>query len=85
VVLWYLEMKKKHSGADGQIIRLPWLEGSLVILGYGAIIVNVLFLLICMIFGAFKVQMKVPKWIIIFNLIVFCCQVYFHFFYKQSL
>jgi hypothetical protein len=24
----------------------------------------------------------IPRWIIIFNIVIFCCQVYFHFIFK---
>jgi hypothetical protein len=27
-------------------------------------------------------DIKIPRWIIIFNIIIFCCQVYFHFIFK---
>ncbi len=77
----YLEMQKKHLGSKEQLIPLPWLQNTLVTLGYGAIIINVLFLLICFIFTAFKVQLKVAKWMIVFNILVFFGQVYFLFFY----
>lgn len=84
VVFWYMEMHNKYQGNNEQVLPLPWLEGSLVILGYGAIIVNALFLLLYFIFISFKMSIKIPKWIIIFNVIIFCCQVYFHFIYKQQ-
>mgnify|MGYP001166015181 FL=1 len=83
VVLWYFETQNKPPGSSDQVIPLPWLESTLVILGYGAIIVNALFLLLCLIFTAFKVDMRIARWIIIFNIVIFCCQVYFHFFFKQ--
>jgi hypothetical protein len=82
VVLRYVETFKKPAGSTDQVIPLPWLEGTLVILGYGAIIVNTLFLLLAFIFVAFKMTVKIPRWIIIFNIVIFCCQVYFHFFFK---
>ena len=82
VVLWYFEVHSHQRGHEGQVIQLPWLESSLVILGYLAIIVNVFFLLICLIFTSLKVKLKVPGWIIIFNGILLCGQVYFHFFFK---
>jgi len=82
VVFWYIEMHKQQSGNTDKIIPLPWLEGTLVIIGYGAIIVNLLFLLVWFIFTSLKVESKIPKWIIIFNVVLFCAQVYFHFFYK---
>lgn len=82
VVFWYIEQKKSYAGNATQILPLPWLEGSFVILGYSAIIVNVLFLLFAFIFYSFKADIKIPRWIIIFNSIIFCCQVYFHFILK---
>lgn len=83
VVLWYFEVHNKPLGSTAQVLPLSWLEGTLVILGYGAIIVNTLFLLLCFIFTAFKVSVQIPRWIIIFNIVIFCCQIYFHFFLKQ--
>lgn len=82
VILRYAEMHNQHEGNKEQVIPLPWLQGSLVILGYGAIIVNALFLVLYLIFTSLKVDIQIPKWIIIFNTVVFCCQVYFHFFFK---
>lgn len=82
VVFWYLEMHNQNMPNTGLVLPLPWLEGTLVILGYGAIIVNALFLLLYFIFFSFKIDCKIPRWIIIFNLVIFCCQVYFHFIFK---
>ena len=82
VVFWYIEMGKQRQGYSNQVLPLPWLENTLVILGYSAIVVNALFLLLCFIFYSFKSNIKIPAWIIIFNIIIFCCQVYFHFIFK---
>jgi hypothetical protein len=82
VVLWYIEMRKKVQGNTDLVLPLPWLEGTFVIIGYGAIVINALFLLLCFIFFSFKVDIKIPRWIIIFNIVIFCCQVYFHFIFK---
>jgi hypothetical protein len=82
VVLRYVEKHNQYEGSKEQILPLPWLQGTLVILGYGAIIINTLFLLLLFIFTALKVDIKIPKWIVIFNILLFCCQVYFHFFLK---
>ncbi len=80
VVFRYIEMQKQKAGDGALVIPLPWLEGTLVILGYGAIIVNALFLILYFIFTSFKMNTAVPRWIIIFNTIIFCCQVYYFFF-----
>ena len=82
VVFWYLEMHKQKLGNGELVLPLPWLENILVILGYGAIVVNALFLILYFIFFSFKMELKVPRWIIIFNVIIFCCQFYFHFIFK---
>lgn len=82
VVLWYIEMHSKTDGVSNQVLPLPLLEGIFVILGYGAIVVNALFLILCFIFFSFKSEVKTPRWIITFNIIIFCCQVYFHFIFK---
>jgi len=81
LVFWFLE-RQPHEGGPREMMPLPWLKGTLVTLGYTAIIVNALFLLLTFIFYAFKANIKIPRWIIIFNIIIFCCQVYFHFFLK---
>lgn len=83
LVLRYLE-KQPHEGKAMQVMPLPWLEGTFVILGYTAIIVNVLFLLLVFIFYSLKANINIPRWIIIFNIIILCCQVYFHFILKDS-
>ena len=83
VVFWYIEKHKDHEGNATQIMPLPWLEGTFVILGYTAILVNVLFLLLAFVFYSLKTTVKIPRWIIIFNIIIFCCQVYFHFIHKD--
>lgn len=82
VVFWYIEIGQKHAGNDVKLIPLPWLEGTLVIIGYGAIIINLFFLLVYLIFSSFKVKMAVPKWMLIFNVLIFIGQIYFHFILK---
>ena len=82
IVLWYIEKHNNYEGNATQILPLPWLEGTFVILGYTAIIVNVLFLLLTFVFYSLKMNIKIPRWIIIFNIIIFCCQIYFHFILK---
>jgi hypothetical protein len=82
VVFWYMEHRNSYEGTSVKILPLPWLEGTFVILGYTAIVVNLLFLLLAFIFYSLQTAVKIPRWIIIFNIIIFCCQVYFHFILK---
>ena len=84
VVFWYIEVyNKRQTGKDYRLIELPWAENILVILGYGAIIINLFFLLIIFIYTAFKIKHRIPRWMIFFSVIMFACQVFFHFFFKK--
>ncbi|MGB4842895.1 MAG: hypothetical protein WBP16_00370 [Ferruginibacter sp.] len=82
VVLRYIEKHYEYEGTSKEILPLPWLKGTLVILGQTAIIVNTLFLIIYFVYFSFSIKLTIPRWIIIFNIIIFCCQVYFHFISK---
>lgn len=82
VLLRFIELSNKKNDVINAIEPLPWLTGILVIMGYTAIIFNTLFLLLYFIFTAFTVKFNIPKWIIIFNVVILFCQLYFQFFLK---
>jgi hypothetical protein len=68
---------------DGEVPRpLDAIRGSIVVLAQVAIMVNILFLLIVFIRAALKMELKMSKVILIFNIAVFLFQVYFYFFSK---
>lgn len=80
VILRFVEnAKRKNENFDGQIL-LNGLESTLVVLGYGAIFINVLFLLFCCGLLIFKQIKQIPKWIVIVNLVFFIIQVYYFFY-----
>jgi hypothetical protein len=80
VILRFVENAKKKTGNfDGQILLKP-LESTLVVLGYGAIFINLFFVAACIyLFAAKKIE-QIPKWIVIINLLFFPIQVYYFFF-----
>ena len=82
VVFWFIDQQGKRNENNAAVIQLPWIVSTIVITGYLAIVVNLLFLIIYFIYSSFKIPLEIPKWLIIFNVIIFCCQVYFHFFFK---
>ncbi len=82
VVAWYLEVHQIHAGKNDQLLPLPWLEGILVIIGYSAIFINLFYLMVWAVLNLFKKATQIPRWMVIFNSIVFLLQVYFHFFLK---
>ncbi len=58
------------------------LQSSLIILGYGAIFVNLIFLLFCGYLLLTKKINRLPRWAVLFNCLLFPLQVYFFFFYN---
>jgi hypothetical protein len=80
VILRFAEnAKRKNENFDGQILLKP-LESTLVVLGYGAIFVSLLFLLACIYLIITKQIKQIPKWIVITNLIFLLLQIYYFFF-----
>jgi hypothetical protein len=71
--------KKKDDNFDGLLLLKP-LESTLVVLGYGAIIINALFLLLYFFLKAIKKNKQIPQWIVWCNLVFFLLQVYYFFF-----
>jgi hypothetical protein len=80
VILRFAENAKKKNGSfDGQILLKP-LESTLVVLGYGAIFINLFFVFACIYWFITKQIKQMPKWIVIVNLVFFIIQVYYFFF-----
>jgi hypothetical protein len=80
VILRWVEMaKQKTEGFNGQLVAKP-LQSTLVVLGYGAIFINLIFLLAYFFVIIAKRGKQIPKWLVISNIIFFLLQVYYFFF-----
>ena len=80
VIMRLVENAKKKSGDfNGQILLKP-LESTLVVLGYGAIFLSLLFLLAGIYWISTKQIKQIPKWVVITNFVFFPIQVYYFFF-----
>lgn len=80
VILRFVELQQRaKNNYDGAIPFQP-LESTLVILGYGAIYINVVFLLISIYRFLLKRNIPSPRWITIFNLCMFPLQLYYFIF-----
>lgn len=78
IVLRYVEIAGKHPQSDEKIIPLPWIENTVVILGYSAILFNIVFFLCCLILLFMQKISIVPVWMIVFNVVILSLQfVYF--------
>ena len=79
ILRWVENANKKKGNFDGAITLHP-LESTLVVLGYGAIIVNFFFNLFVMALLLSKKELLIPKWIIWANFLFFIIQFYYFFF-----
>ena len=82
VVLRYIESNNRKAGDNGALIPLPALEGSLVVLGYTAIFVNMLYFIIALFTRMAGKGWPAPKWIFWFNFLMLPLQVYYFIFFK---
>ena len=65
------------EGNNETLIRIPYLQGLVAILGYGAIFLNFIFVILCLYLLFGKKLYKVPRWLTIFNIMIFVAQVAF--------
>ena len=72
-------MQKHIKAGNGNVIAIPFAENVIVVLGFSAIIINLLmniFYLFILLTGKIKL---LPKWIVILNFIFLILQ-FFYFF-----
>jgi hypothetical protein len=79
VILRFVEKaKQQQEDFRGLVLAKP-LESTLAVLGYGAILVNAVFLLVYVFAAAAKKTKQIPRWIVIANLVFFIIQIYYFF------
>lgn len=81
VILRAIELSKRAVGNTNGAIPFQPLESTIVILGYGAILVNFLYLPFVLLSWRKQRLNQLPRWIVLFNLLMLPVQIYFHFFY----
>ncbi len=80
VILRFVELLKKEKGDFDSAIPLKPLESTLVILGYSAIFVNLIFFFFTLYLLATKKIKLIPHWIVLFNICILPLQVYYFFY-----
>jgi len=80
VVLRFVEYGTSSANSNSvNAIKFQPLESTIVVLGYGAILVNFIFLLFCAFTGIFKMTIQVPSWMKIISAVFFIIQVVYFF------
>ena len=78
VVMRYIENDTANK-TGAELTKLPFIQNTLVVLGYSAIIMNFIFLLVFFYLLLTKRLVRVPRFLLIFNLVVLAWQIIFHF------
>ena len=78
VIMRYIERGNVRQGGE-ELTRLPFIQNTLVVLGYSAIVMNFIFIMIVIYLMLRKRLSRIPRLLLIFNLIVFTWQIIFHF------
>jgi len=82
VILRAVEQARRAKGSFDGLIGFQPLQATIVILGYGAIILNLAFLIAAITWYFRGSLNRLPRWIVWFNLILFPCQLYVQFLSK---
>lgn len=77
IILQQVEKKHSIAGNKEAIIPLPALQGSLVVLGILAVIINFAFLATCGVLFLLKKNIPVAKWLLWANLLFLLVQIFY--------
>lgn len=79
VIMSYIELGRRAKGNSEAIIKLPLMQNTVVVLGWTAIFLNFIFVILT-IYLLFSKRLNIlTRWIVIFNLLIFVWQIAFHF------
>ena len=79
ILRWFENTQKKNGNFNGAI-QINSLESMFVILGYGAIFVNLVFNISVLLLYLLKLKHAVPKWLMLVNFLLFFLQIYYFLF-----
>jgi hypothetical protein len=74
-----IDMSNKAKGRAGVAIPLPFVEGTLAVLGLLSLLVNAIFCVVMIVLMAAKKGKQIPRWIVIFNFIALLAEIYWYF------
>jgi len=76
-----VDINNKKVKVDDNISPLPFITGSLVVLGQLAIFINIIFCLVALILMRSKKLKQIPQWLVIGNFLMLLLQFYYFFIY----
>ena len=80
IVMRSIEVAKRSKGDLDPAINIQALQGTLVVLGYGAIFLNIAFVVWAVWALATARSRNLPHWLVWFNMLVLPVQIWYFFF-----
>ncbi|MEO9020737.1 MAG: hypothetical protein ABI237_12390 [Ginsengibacter sp.] len=78
-----IEAKKPPTVGTEALGAIPFFKDLIIILGFSAIVINLIMCFIYLVFIIAKKTLPMPQWLTIVNLIFLPVQFYFFFFYNS--
>ncbi len=82
IIFSKLEANKPAAGTPGTVVVLPFFKDLVIILGFSAIIINLLMCIVYLVFLLLSKAILLPKWLSIANVVFLIVEFYFFFFYN---
>jgi hypothetical protein len=80
VIMRLVELRQKTTAVKSDSLLYQPLQSTLIILGYGAILINAVFFLLGIYSIVFKKLDITPRWLVYFNLMLFPVEIFYFFF-----
>ena len=82
VIFSKIEAGKPVAGTPGTVVVLPFFKDLVIILGFSAIVINIIMCISYLLIFLFKKMIVLPKWLSIVNVGFLIIEFYYFFFYK---
>ncbi len=79
VGLRYITLYHSAAGNTNGVLGYQPLESTIIVLGYGAVFLNALFLLIALVLLLLGKHHSIANWVLVFNLTIALFQLYYFF------
>ncbi|MBS1511801.1 MAG: hypothetical protein JST86_13220 [Bacteroidetes bacterium] len=78
-VMQKFEKHNKAMGKPGELVPLPYVQNVVIILGFMALMVSAVFIIIWAGMFATKKGKQIPRWVVIFNFAALLAEIYWYF------
>ncbi len=78
VAMHFVDAGNNARGKTDVAIAVPFVEGTMAVLGLISLLVNAIFCLLLLLMIRSKVVKQIPIWIVIFNFIALLAEVYWY-------